>query len=334
MLRFLSPCPPLSTPLQNAQRSSVATPMRAAPNHPDALSHSLDTVRSIIHDNSCDLRRTFKRMDNARTGRIPLGETVRAIVTTLALNPARDTAAVRRVCEAASDDGTTVTVSRLFLRTHSDSIDPTRYCAAGIMDVTIQRATTGAVATPLGYRYQGPPFAVSNDAEQMTSIFRNFHSGRRGKLGAHLKTHSANGEWLTHAEFTAAMPGLDRYQVPDHEVTLLIESLDPGRKRGRVYIEEFLDMFASEYMKNKSCRSTVNGKTALQWPASLTDSYSRKQRIEELRNKRTPKLRIGARAKKIPHPSLAPPAPLPPCKPKDANTSLVRPRLRMGANAA
>ncbi|KAJ9450595.1 hypothetical protein DIPPA_09369 [Diplonema papillatum] len=279
---------------------------------------SEEYIRKLLSENSSDIRRVFQRSDVRRTGNIPLEMAVRGVMNTLTMNPQRDGNAVRSVCTQAADSDGMVNTQQLMAscaqRPSALNSSFMRYRAAGIMDTKIQKVTTGSVKTPLGYNYEGPPFAVTSDADQMTAIIQSFHSSRRAQLEDRLKKFSKDGVWLTHKEFIVAMPHMDKYQVPEYEIVALIQVLDPDRKRGRINIQQFLNLFGTEYMKNKSSRSTIGGNidgtsNTLQWPASLDDDYDRQRVMHELRQRRAPKLKLRMIKGTRRHPHAAPQPP-------------------------
>eukprot|EP01064_Diplonema_japonicum_P026463 TRINITY_DN37889_c0_g1_i1.p1 TRINITY_DN37889_c0_g1~~TRINITY_DN37889_c0_g1_i1.p1 ORF type:complete len:341 (+),score=67.70 TRINITY_DN37889_c0_g1_i1:164-1186(+) len=301
----------LETPrLENTPRANFVT--QKVPKPP--VQKNTELVRTLLSENKEDLRRIYRKHDVQRQGWLTVDMVIRGVMNELTLNPQRDALSVQSICQQAATDGK-VTLDALFasVERQHPKLDQTRYKAAGIMDPTIQKATTGSVVTPLGYSYEGPPFAVTSDADHMTAIIQDFHSQRKAQLEEKLKKFSKDGMWLTHKEFLSAVPYMDKYQVPEYEVLALIQALDPGRKKGRINIKQFLLQFGPEYLKNKSSRATIGGNidgntNTLQWPASLDDSYDRKRVMQELRTKRAPKLRAGNKPKRINH-SMQPTAP-------------------------
>ena len=252
---------------------------------------STDAMRSLIWANKSQVKRAFRRADVSGSGTLPSAAAARVVMTVLTLNPQRDGAVVQAVCDAAAIDGI-VALETLLQRPAQLPVDSSRYRAPGIMDVTIQKATTGCEATPLGYHYRGPPFAVLSDADQMTAIIESFHSSRRDKLGEKLRACSADGVWLTHAEFAEAARIIDKYALPEVEVTSLIDALDPGRKRGRVNIEQFIARYGVEYLRNKSSRASVGAGSAastLEWPTSLEDRCTRRELLAKMRSRKATK---------------------------------------------
>eukprot|EP01062_Namystynia_karyoxenos_P003894 TRINITY_DN11373_c0_g1_i1.p1 TRINITY_DN11373_c0_g1~~TRINITY_DN11373_c0_g1_i1.p1 ORF type:complete len:402 (+),score=116.70 TRINITY_DN11373_c0_g1_i1:120-1325(+) len=262
-----------------------------------------ELLRGLLCGSESDLRRVWQRLDISREGRLPVSSVVKGIVTSLALSPQRDGPVVRKLVEkAAGADGCLSLEELLRSLRRPVAVEASRFQAPGIMDPMIQRRTTGSVKTPLGYDYDGPPFAVTSDAEQVTAIIEQAQTMRRARMEQVLQRCSRDGEWLTHKEFIEAMGELDKFQVPKYELAALIGILDPGRKKGRISIRNFIDQFSSEYLKGKSCRATIGGNVdgrsnTLQWPSSLNDHYDRRQLMEGLRNRRAPKLKIAISAR-------------------------------------
>eukprot|EP01065_Artemidia_motanka_P009814 TRINITY_DN15071_c0_g1_i5.p1 TRINITY_DN15071_c0_g1~~TRINITY_DN15071_c0_g1_i5.p1 ORF type:complete len:389 (+),score=112.05 TRINITY_DN15071_c0_g1_i5:95-1261(+) len=260
-----------------------------------------ELLRALLSGSESDLRRVWLRHDMSRGGRLPVTTVVKGIVTALALSPQRDGPVVRRLLDAAAEDGSVSLDELLRSLRKPVEVSTARFRAPGIMDPAIQKRTTGSVKTPLGYDYDGPPFAVTSDAEQVTAIIEQAQVQKRKRMEATLRKFSADDEWLTHSQFIEAMGELDKFQVPKYELVALIQILDPGKK-GRVSIRHFIELFSSEYLKGKACRATIGGNVdgrsnTLQWPSSLNDSYDRRRLMEGLRNRRAPKLKIAVSAR-------------------------------------
>ncbi|KAJ9463150.1 hypothetical protein DIPPA_30780 [Diplonema papillatum] len=166
-----------------------------------------------------------------------------------------------------------------------------RFRTAGVMPLPLQRSTAGVERCP--QVSEGPPYAISRDAECMQALVDEYIVTRCRRMSDCLRRHGSPDRegWLTTEEFAAALRKVERYGTSAREVEALVDVLDP-KNTGFVGIQDFLTRFAIEFLKGKSSRLTIgtdgnDGRVNLmQWPESLRTTYSKDRLLEALRRRR------------------------------------------------
>jgi hypothetical protein len=254
---------------------------------------SIQDLRDMLNEHWGGVLRQYKRLER-------LGEGVNAEELAFA--------ARREMALALRDEPGLITLMRRCCHPGTDNVDldALRACAAqqqevkdwekrfkayGCVDARVQAATTGVVRSAAKYmkEYHGPPYAVTGDSDHMQALHAQYFMGRCDRMRQVLTAAAKGRKEMTAEEFGRALNNSLRYGISEREIDDLLSVLDP-KKTGTVSIDDFLNRFSVEYLKPKSLRNTVgathnDGKTnALQWLASLSDTYSRKAHMHKMQS--------------------------------------------------
>lgn len=238
------------------------------------------TCRSIkdrIYQRSENLRKTYRELDAAGLGSIPLEVFVQAMRRSFMLNQLeQDCLRVMTVDADFHRDG--VIDFREFcemLKTHDrNQGDPViteserkRFQTKGLIDGHVQkmmksidhpiRIVHGVPKNELGTLTIECPFGVLGDSERMDAVIQTYLDRKMDGLKHAFEECDRNHDgFLTREEFREAMHALDRY-IFDDEVTSLIHTLD-RKKRGLIAIADFLSTgLGREYLKKKAHRTNA-----------------------------------------------------------------------------
>ena len=245
------------------------------------------SLKDRIYQRSHNLRHTYRELDAAGNGMIPIDAFVEEMGRAYQLSPLerhclrlllqeadfrRDGVIdFREFCEMLkvhdksrmTEDGTALSQQekRRFDRCVMD-----KKMQAAVMadDSRTIRVIGGMPTNELGPMQIDCPYGVLGDSERMDAVIASFLDIKYDKLRDTFKRFDVNGNGkVSYAEFREGMKDLDHY-VFDDEIDNLIAVLD-RKKKGYILIDDFVKGLGKEYLKKKAHRSQAH-ESPFQWP--------------------------------------------------------------------